>query len=171
MTTVKMKGNEIHLKGSLPKIGDSAPSFILVDKELGEMTLDNFKGKKKLLNIFPSMDTQTCALSVRSFYTQCQKIPNLSVLNISMDLPFAAKKFCESQKIENAVTLSAFRSPFGDDYGVKIIDGPIRGLLSRAVIILSEDNRVEYVELVPEIVQEPNYQKAIEALGSLAKVK
>lgn len=167
MTTVKFKGETIHLAGKLPALKSIAPSFNLTGKDLSEIGLEKFKQNKKLLNIYPSMDTSVCSMSIHKFYDACQKIPNLTVINISMDLPFAAARYCTHEKLENIITLSAFRSSFGNDYGLKITDGPIKGLLARAVIILSENNEVEYIELVPEITQEPNYQAAIESvLGS-----
>jgi thiol peroxidase len=161
MMTTKFKGKEIKLKGSFPKVGDKAPIFTLVARDLKEIDLNEFSGKKKLLNIFPSMDTSVCAKSVRAFHETCEKLTDLVVLNISMDLPFAAGRFCEGEGMANAVTLSAFRSSFPDDYGVKINEGPLKGLCARAVIVLDENNRVEYCELVSEMTQEPDYSSVL----------
>jgi thiol peroxidase len=161
MTSVKLKGNEIKIKGNLPAKGTTAPVFNLVAQDLSEVELDSFGVKKKLLNIFPSMDTSVCSKSMHTFYERCKSIPDLVVLNVSMDLPFAASRFCKNEGMENALTLSAFRSSFSDDYGLKILDGPLKGLCTRAVILLSPDNKVEYIELVPEITQEPDYEKVL----------
>lgn len=164
MTSVKLKGNEIKINGSLPAKGTAAPSFNLVGQDLSEVGPEAFDKKKKLLNIFPSMDTSVCSKSMHTFYERCKSIPDLAVLNISMDLPFAASRFCKNEGMENATTLSAFRSTFPDDYGVRILDGPLKGLCARAVILLSADNKVEYIELVPEITQEPNYDQVLKLL-------
>lgn len=165
MTSVKFKGNEIKIKGALPAPGSNAPSFSLVGQDLGEVGLDAFGKKKKLLNIFPSMDTSVCSKAMHTFYERCKSNPELVVLNISMDLPFAASRFCKNENMENAVTLSAFRSSFPDDYGLRMMEGPLKGLCARAVVLLSADNKIEYVELVPEITQEPNYDAVLNALS------
>jgi len=164
MTSVKLKGNEFKVKGGVPEKGTAAPSFSLVRQDLSEVGLDAFGKKKKLLNIFPSMDTSVCSKSMHTFYERCKSNPDLTVLNISMDLPFAAGRFCKNEGMENAETLSAFRSSFPDDYGVKLMEGPLKGLCARAVILLSADNKIEYVELVPEITQEPNYEQVLKLL-------
>lgn len=170
MTDITFKGKPIKLSGKLTQLGSKAPPFILVNKELSDLSLDSFK-QTKLLNIFPSLDTSVCSRSVHTFNKQCQEIPSLLVLNISMDLPFAAARFCTAENLNNAITLSAFRSSFGDDYGLKIADGPLKGLLARAVILLSENNQIEYIELVPEISQEPNYSEAINHIKQLITAK
>lgn len=164
MATVKFKSKPVHTVGNLPKIGDKVPDFSLVGQDLEEFSLANFGAQRKLLNIFPSMDTKVCSLALQTFYKKCKEIPNLVVLNISMDLPFAASRFCQENKLENAMTLSAFRSDFSDAYGVKLSDGPLKGLCTRAVIVLDSDNRVLYSEIVPEITQEPNYDAALKDL-------
>lgn len=164
MATVTLKSKTIHTNGNLPEKGDAAPDFILVGQDLTEVSLIYFGKKNKLLNIFPSMDTKTCSLAMRTFYEKCKEASDLAVLNISMDLPFAAARFCQENKLEQATTLSAFRSNFPEDYGLKINEGPLKGLCARAVIVLDENNRVVYSELVPEITQEPNYDAAINSL-------
>jgi thiol peroxidase len=164
MANVTLKGNSIHTSGELPKVGTSAPEFKLVKSDLSEASLSQFSGKRKVLNIFPSVDTGTCAMSVRKFNEEAGKLDNMAVLNISADLPFAQARFCGAEGIKNVEVLSAFRSSFSSDYGLKITDGPLAGLCSRAVIVLDEQNKVLYTEQVPEIAQEPNYQKALEAL-------
>lgn len=165
MASVKLKGNDIKINGKLPLKGTSAPVFNLVAQDLSEVELDAYGTKKKLLNIFPSLDTSVCSKSMHTFYERCKSMPDLVVLNISMDLPFAASRFCKNEGMDNAVTLSAFRSSFADDYGLKILEGPLKGLCARAVILLSPDNRVEYMELVPEITQEPNYDLVLSLLS------
>jgi thiol peroxidase len=165
MATITLKGNSIHTSGTLPAKGSAAPTFKLVAGDLSEAGLDKFAGKMKVLNIFPSIDTGTCATSVRKFNAEAAALPNTVVLNISMDLPFALNRFCGAEGIKNAVTLSAFRSTFGKDYGLVMTDGPLTGLLSRSVITLSADNKVLYTEQVDEIVNEPNYQAALASLN------
>jgi len=162
MSTVAFKGSPVELEGMLPNVGDIAPPFTLVGQGMEEVTLESLGNKRKILNIFPSMDTDVCANTVRKFSEK--KGDSFVVLNISMDLPFAAKRFCEAEKLEGAVTLSAFRSSFPVDYGLKIADGPLKGLMARTVIVLNEDNRVLYCEQVPEITQEPDYAACCEAL-------
>lgn len=164
MLQVTFKGKTTQVKGPLPKVGSKAPDFVLVGQDLNEMDLRSFGDKKKLLNVFISLDTGVCAQSVHTFYEKAHAIPNLTVLNISMDLPFAAGRFCKDKKLENVITLSAFRSTFAKDYGVEIVDGPLRGLLARAVFVISEKNTILYSELVSEITHEPNYRKAALAI-------
>lgn len=161
---VLFKGNPIKIHNTLPSIGKEAPDFTLVKGDLSEATLSSLKGKKKILNIFPSLDTGTCAASVENFEHKSSALGDAILLNISKDLPFAHKRFCEAKGIKKGETLSAFRSSFGKDYGLEIADGPLKGLLARAVLVLDEQNHVIYAELVSEITQEPNYNKAIEAL-------
>ncbi len=164
MATVKFQGKDVQTSGELPKKGKQAPDFKLVARDLSEKKLEDFGKKKKLLNIFVSIDTKVCAASVRKFYEKLAKNPNLVVLDISMDLPFAAGRFCASEGIENAITLSAFRSSFGKDYGVTITDGALKGLYARAVVVLDENNKVIFEELVQEITHEPNYELALSVL-------
>lgn len=161
MARITLKGNPIHTSGNLPAVGSQAKDFNLVKQDLSAATLASFSGKKKILNVFPSIDTAVCAMSVKKFHEHAATKPNVVVLNISADLPFAAKRFCGTEGVENAITLSSFRSSFADDYGLKIVDGPLTGLCSRAVIVLDERNQVLHNEQVPEIGQEPDYQKAL----------
>jgi thiol peroxidase len=163
MSNIKFKGNPAHTSGELPKVGAKAPAFKLVKLDLSEASLETYAGKTKVLNIFPSIDTGTCAMSVRKFNAEAAKLPNTVVLNISMDLPFAQKRFCGAEGITNAETLSAFRSSFGKDYGLLMSDTPLAGLFSRAVVVLGADDNVLYTEQVPEIGQEPNYEAALKA--------
>lgn len=164
MATIKFKNTPASTVGSLPEIGTDAPSFSLATLSLGESSLDNFDGKNKVLNIFPSVDTGVCAQSVRQFNQDAAKMPNTVVLNISCDLPFAMARFCGAEGIENVEMLSAFRASFADDYGVRLTDTPLKGLCSRAVVVLSTDNKVLYTEQVAEITSEPNYEAAIKSL-------
>jgi len=164
MATITLKGNPIHTIGQLPQIGSIAPPFRLTAADLSDAGLDNFKGKKKILNIVPSLDTGVCAASTRRFNAEVAKLNNVALLNISADLPFAQKRFCDSEALNNIVTLSTMRSiTFGKDYGVQIVDGPLAGLMSRAVLVLDADNKIIYSEQVPEIGQEPNYIAALAA--------
>ena len=161
MARITLKGNPINTSGTLPAVGSQAKDFSLVKQDLSAATLASFAGKKKILNIFVSLDTSICANSIKKFHEAAAKKTNLVVLNISGDLPFAAKRFCGAEGIENAVTLSAFRSSFADDYGLRLLDGPLQGLCARSVIVLDENNRVLHTEQVPEIGQEPDYAKAL----------
>ncbi|HEY8430715.1 MAG TPA: thiol peroxidase [Sandaracinaceae bacterium] len=165
MAQITFKGNAVHTSGELPAVGERAPDFELVRQDLSTATLATYAGKKKVLNIFPSIDTGVCAKSVRTFHEHLSSKEGVVVLNVSADLPFAAKRFCGAEGIENAQTLSTFRSRFADDYGVRMTDGPLAGLCARAVLVLDADDRVVHRELVPEITQEPNYDAAIAALG------
>ena len=161
MTSVLFKNQKVHTIGDLPKKGEHAPDFILVSQDLQDKSLEDFKGKKKLLNIVPSLDTGVCAKSFHTFYHKIGDNKDIVLLNISMDLPFAAARFCASESMPLAIALSAFRSSFPKDYGVLMTDGPLKGLLARAVIILDEMDRVIYQELVEEITKEPNYEGAV----------
>lgn len=165
MTKITLKGNQIKTIGKLPKVGKKAPKFKLVQTDLSTAKLKDFKGKKVLINIFPSIDTGICAASLRKFNETASGLENTVVLNISKDLPFAHSRFCAAEGIENALTLSDFaKGKFGRKYGVTIKTGPMKGLLSRAVVVVDENGKVAYTEQVPEIVQEPNYDAALEAL-------
>ncbi|MDJ0842357.1 MAG: thiol peroxidase [Acidobacteriota bacterium] len=162
MAEITLKGNPIHTSGDLPAVGSRAPDFKLVAEDLSEKGLGDFSGKK-VLNIFPSVDTPVCATSVRKFNEQAAG--KASVLCISADLPFAMKRFCGAEGIDGVTNLSTFRgASFGSDYGVTMTDGPLAGLLSRAVVVVDEDGKVLHAELVPEIAQEPDYDAAIGAL-------
>lgn len=164
MATIKLKGNPIHTSGELPEVGSTAPDFTLLKQNLSPAALSSYQGKK-ILNIFPSIDTPVCASSARKFHVRAGELPGVVVLNISADLPFAHGRFCAAEGIKNAEGLSTFRSDFADRYGVKLVDGPLAGLCARAVVVLDADNKVLYVEQVPEIAQEPNYDAALAALG------
>lgn len=164
MATITLKGNEIHTAGSLPAIGQEAPLFTLTKSDLSNTSLSEFKGKKVILNIFPSLDTGICAASVRKFNELASQM-DATVLCISKDLPFAHSRFCESEGIENVINLSDFKNTdFGDAYHTLITDGPMAGLHSRAVVTIDEAGKVVYSEQVPEIVQEPDYDKALAAI-------
>lgn len=165
MAKINLKGNEINTIGNLPKIGQISPNFTLTKTDLSDVSLSAYKGKKVILNIFPSLDTAICAMSVRRFNTEADKLDNTVVLCISRDLPFAHKKFCATEGLENVISLSEMRNDeFSIKYGVKIIDGPMAGLIARTVFILDENSVIKYKELVPEIAQEPDYEKALEEL-------
>jgi thiol peroxidase len=163
MANITLKGNPIHTSGELPKVGAEAPDFDLVGQDLSASNRAKFADKTCVLNIFPSIDTPVCATSVRKFNEQAAALPNVAVLNISADLPFALKRFCAAEGIENTVGLSTFRSSFANDYGVRITDGPLTGLCARAVVVVGPDGKVRHSELVPEIAQEPNYDAALKA--------
>lgn len=165
MNTVTLKGNTVQVKGHFPQTGDTAKDFTLVKSDLSELTLSSLKGKKVILNIFPSLDTSVCAMSVRKFNELAAQMDNTVVLAISKDLPFAHARFCTTEGIEKVTGLSAFRNnTFGEDYGVALADGPLTGLLARAVIILDEQGKIVYTQLVPEITEEPDYEKALESI-------
>ena len=165
MASITLGGNPINTSGELPKVGSNAPQFQLVKADLSIATLADFAGSKLVLNIFPSIDTGTCATSVRTFNAKAAEANNTKVLCISRDLPFAQKRFCGAEGIENVINLSDFNSgSFGKNYGLEIIDGPLAGLHSRVVIVLDENGKVAYIEQVPEIADEPNYDAALAAL-------
>ena len=167
MATVTLKGNPINTLGDLPKIGSTAPEFSLAKNNLSNATLADYKGQKLVLNIFHSVDTGTCAASVRHFNKEVSGLENTKVLCISKDLPFAQSRFCGAEGIENVEMLSDFRNgAFGKDYHLEFTDGPIEGLLSRCIIVLNEDGKVLYTEQVAEVVEEPNYKAAIDALAN-----
>jgi thiol peroxidase len=165
MATITLKGNEIHTKNDLPNIGADAPLFTLVKEDLSLLQASELKGKKVVLNIFPSLDTGVCAASVRHFNKMASDGLGATVVCISKDLPFAHKRFCEAEGLTNVITASDFRDTnFGDAYGTEIIDGPMAGLHSRAVVVVNEEGNVVYTEQVPEIVQEPDYEAALNAI-------
>lgn len=165
MATVTLRGNPIHTTGELPEVGSQAPDFTVTGTDLGEIKLSDFAGKKLVLNIYPSVDTPTCASSTREFNKRAGGRDDTVVLCVSQDLPFAFSRFCGAEGIENVKTGSTFRSSFLDDYGVTIVDGPLAGLASRAVVVVDGDGTVTYTEQVPEIGQEPDYEAALAALG------
>jgi thiol peroxidase len=165
MSTVTLDGNPIELSGKFPQNGDTAPPFTLTSSGLEEVKLDNWAGKRKILNIIPSIDTGVCAASTRKFNEKAGGLDNTVVLVISGDLPFAAARFCGAEGLENVITLSTFRNySFQQDYGVAIQDGPLAGLCGRAVVVLDEDNKVIHSQLVNEIKDEPDYDAALKVL-------
>jgi len=158
MATVKFKDNDVHSNGNLPQVGSVAPDFTLVNASLQEIHLTDYKGKRVLLNIFPSLDTGTCATSVRKFNKWVSEKENVVVICISKDLPFAQSRFCGAEGLENVITASDFRyNTFATDYGVLLTDGPLQGLMTRSVVAIDETGKVLYNELVGEITHEPNY--------------
>jgi thiol peroxidase len=165
MATVTLKGHTLEIAGSLPAIGSQAPDFTLVATDMSTATLASFAGKKLVLNIFPSIDTPTCAASVRKFNEMASQHPDTVVLCISADLPFAHARFCGAEGLENVKTLSTFRSPdFAETYGVKFATGPLVGLTARAVIVVDAEGKVKHTQLVSEVAAEPNYEAALAAL-------
>jgi thioredoxin-dependent peroxiredoxin len=165
MSTVSLGGKPVTVNGRFPRKGDSAAAFTLVGKDLANVTLDQFAGKRKILNIFPSIDTPTCAMSVRQFNTKASGLANTVVLCISADLPFAQARFCGAEGLANVVTLSLMRGrQFLEDYGVGIADGPLEGVTARAVVVVDENNHVLHGELVSEIKNEPDYAAALAVL-------
>lgn len=165
MAEITMRGNPVNTLGDLPAVGSKAPGFSLTGADLGNVTDADFAGAPVVLNIFPSIDTATCATSVRTFNQKAAEREGVNVLCVSADLPFAQSRFCGAEGIDNVKSGSTFRSSFGIDYGVNMVDGPLSGLLARAVVVVGADGNVAYTELVPEIAQEPDYDAALAALG------
>lgn len=162
---VTLKGKPIKIEGAFPKVGQQAPAFSLVNRDLADVTLANYAGKKKVLNIVPSLDTPVCALSTRKFNQQASNMDNTVVLIIAADLPFAMSRFCDAEGLDKVITLSTMRGAnFMKDYGVLIADSPFGGITARAVIVLDESDKIIHAELVPEIANEPNYEAALAAL-------
>ena len=165
MATITLKGNPIDTSGTLPPVGSQAPDFKLVGEDLQDVSLGNFKGKKKVLNIVPSLDTSVCATSARKFNERAKEIPNCAILIVSADLPFASERFRTNEGLTEIVTLSMMRSrDFARDYGVLITTGPLAGICARAVVVLDESNKVLHTELVSELVREPNYELVLASL-------
>jgi len=165
MATITLQGNACNTNGELPEIGSTAPDFTLVDAKLNDVHLADYAGKKKLLNIVPSLDTPTCATSTKKFNELVAERDDVVVLVVSADLPFASGRFCGMEGLENVLPLSLMRgNAFAKDYGVLITDGPLAGITARAVVVLDADNRVVYTQLVPEIADEPDYDAALDAL-------
>lgn len=166
MAKITLRGNPIHSSGELPKVGAQAPNFKLTTKDLKDVSLADYKGKKKLLNIVPSLDTPVCALSTKKFNEHAKQHADTVILIVSADLPFAQGRFCGNEHLDNVIPLSLMRDKkFAQDYGVLLQDGPLAGVTARAVVVLDANDKVVYTELVPEIAQEPDYNKAIKALG------
>ncbi|MDH3588830.1 MAG: thiol peroxidase [Gammaproteobacteria bacterium] len=165
MATVTLKGNTCHTNGDLPRVGDQAPQFTLTNSKLEDVPLEAWRGRKKLISIFPSIDTPVCAISTKKFNDYARDNSDTVMLMVSADLPFAQARFCGSEELENVHTLSTMRSRFAEDYGLLLKDGPLAGLTARAVLVLDENDGVRHVELVAEIAEEPNYEAAIAALS------
>lgn len=166
MATITLRGQAIHTNGDLPKLKASVPDFKLVNSDLETCSLKDFKGRKKLFNIFPSIDTPVCALSTKKFNDYAREHADTLFLMVSADLPFAQKRFCGLEGLENVITLSMMRDrDFARDWGLLIVDGPLSGLAARAVVVVDQENRVIHQELVPEIGQEPDYERALKSLG------
>ncbi|MGZ8164056.1 MAG: thiol peroxidase [Methylobacter sp.] len=164
MATITFQGNPLHTSGELPATGAKAPGFKLVNGKLQDVTLATYAGKKKVLNIVPSLDTPTCAASTRKFNEKASSLDNTVVLIVSSDLPFAQGRFCEAEGLKDVIPLSTFRSTFAYDYGVKLLDTVLAGLTARAIVIIDENDTVTYTQLVSEIADEPDYDKALAAL-------
>ena len=166
MAKITLQGNEIHTNGNLPKIGAAAPDFTLVNKDLENVSLASFPGKKKILSIVPSLDTPVCAISTKKFDDYAKQHDDTVILVVAADLPFAMSRFCGAESLENVAPLSVMRSQnFSRDYGVLIEDGPLAGITARAIVVLDQDNSVVHTELVSEIAHEPDYEAALQALG------
>lgn len=168
MAQITFKGTPVHTTGELPSEGEKAPDFVLTKNDLSDVTLSDFAGKTKILNIVPSLDTRVCAASAKRFNEEVKKLGDAVVLTVSADLPFAQKRFCETEKIDSVVTLSQLRNrEFGRRYGIEQADGPMAGLLGRAVVVVDGNNTVRYTQLVPEIAQEPDYDDVLQAVSKL----
>ena len=169
MAKITLKGNACNTSGDLPTVGAAAPEFTLVAADLSEKKLGDFAGKNVIISIVPSLDTPTCATSMKTFNEKAGDVGETVIINVSKDLPFAQKRFCESNQVSHVTNLSAFRSnQFGEDYGISITDGPLKGLLGRAIVVVDSTGSVVYTELVPEIADEPNYEAALAAIKQTA---
>jgi len=167
MAQTALKGNPVNTSGDLPAVGSGAPDFTLTGTDLANIKLADYSGKKVVLNIFPSIDTPVCALSVRKFNAEITKYPNTAVICVSRDLPFAHARFCGAEGIDNVVSASVLKDmAFGDNYGVSLVDGPLEGLLARAVVVIDENQKVIYSQLAPEISEEPDYTAALNVLDA-----
>jgi thiol peroxidase len=165
MAQITLKGNACNTNGDLPATGSDAPNFTLVAGDLSEKTLADFAGKNVVISIFPSLDTPVCGVAAKTFNDKAAALDNTVIVNVSKDLPFAQKRFCEANQVDHITNLSAFRCDgFGNDYGATITDGPLKGLLARAIIVVNADGKIAHTELVPEIAQEPNYEAALAAV-------
>jgi thiol peroxidase len=164
MAITAFKGTPVHTNGSLPRVGSAAPDFLLIGVDLTEKTLASFAGKKKILTINPSYDTPVCQAAARAFNQRAANLKNVVVLVVSADLPFAQKRFCVAEGLDKVVPLSTFRGSFLSDYGVQVVDGALKGLAARAIVVLDENDKVVHTELVPDIAQEPSYDAALAAV-------
>lgn len=169
MATITRRGTEVHTSGHLPAVGAPAPAFTLTSADMADLSLQDLAGRRVVLNVFPSIDTPTCATSVRRFNELAAELPDTAVLCVSMDLPFAAARFCGAEGLDDVVVASALRSDFGERYGLTIVDSPMRGLLSRAVLVIDEEGVVRYAQQVAELSAEPDYDAALAALGALPR--
>jgi len=165
MATTALRGTPVTTSGDLPDVGDHAPDFTLTSTSLADVTSEGLVGSRVVLNIFPSVDTGVCAASVRRFNELAASLDNTTVVNVSLDLPFALGRFCGAEGIDNVTSASAFRSTFGDDYGVRMLDGGLRGLFARSIVVLDVDGTVLHTQVVPDITQEPDYDAAVAALS------
>jgi thiol peroxidase len=165
MASVTLKGNTVNTCGNLPAVGSNAPAFALTDAKMADSSLSNYAGKKKILNIVPSLDTPTCQVSTRTFNEKAASLDNTVVLVISADLPFAQNRFCSTEGLDNVIPLSSFRSSFAKDYGIELVDSKLAGLTSRAIVVIDENDKVVYTQLVGEIAEEPDYTKALAAVS------
>ena len=165
MATTAIKGNPVHTSGELPAVGSDAPDFLLVATDMSEKNLASYAGKKKILSINPSYDTHVCQTAMRTFNQRAAGLDGVVVLMVSADLPFAQNRFCAAEGIENVEAVSTFRGSFLKDYGVELVDGPMKGVAARAIVVVDENDKVVYTELVPEIGQEPDYDAALAAVG------
>ena len=171
MAQITLKGDPVHTIGELPKVGDQAPDFLLTKTDLSDISLKDVSGKKVILNIFLGVDTSVCSISLARFNEEIKKFNNAIVIGVSMDLPFSHGRFCESNGVENVITVSELRNrEFGNNYGVRMVDGPLAGLFARAIVVIDESSKVIYTQLVPEITEEPDYEKALNMLNDAADV-
>lgn len=169
MSKVTFKDNEINTIGNLPSVGDTAPDFLLSKTDLSDITVKDFKGKRVVINIFPSIETPVCSLSVKRFNAEVEKLENTEILCVSKDLPFAHARFNAEEEIKNVISVCELRDQsFGENYGVRIIDGPLAGLFARALVVLDENSKVVFTQLVPEISQEPDYDSVLNLLGNVS---
>ena len=165
MAQITLKGDPVHTIGELPKVGDKAPDFLLTKTDLSDISLKDVSGKKVILNIFLGVDTSVCSISLARFNEEIKKFNNAVVIGVSMDLPFSHARFCEAEGMENVITASELRNrEFGSNYGVRMVDGPLAGLLARAIVVIDENSKVIYTQLVREIGEEPDYEKALNML-------
>ena len=164
MATIEFQGKTLNTVGDLPAVGQAAPEFTTVNTDLEDVTLKDYAGKRVVLNVFPSIDTGVCAQSVREFNKRAAGLDNTVVVTVSMDLPFALGRFCGAEGIDNVVATSAFRSSFGEDYGIKFADGPMKGLMARGVIVIDTDGSVQYASLTPSVGEEPAYDEILNVL-------
>jgi len=165
MAQITLKGNPVHTVGELPKVGDKAPDFLLTKTDLSDISLKDVSGKKVILNIFLGVDTSVCSISLARFNEEIRQFDNAVVIGISMDLPFAHARFCEAEGMKNVITASELRNrEFGSNYGVRMVDGPLAGLFARAIVVIDESSKVIYTQLVPEVTEEPDYDKAMNML-------